>query len=280
MIGKIKEFVMLTIATAFVASGVFFFMMPSHTAISSIAGLAVVLEHFLPFKVSAITLVINVALLLVGFLFCGKEFGAKTVYTTIILPVILAIYEKVFPNYKSITGDALLDVICYTFLAGFGAALLFNMNASSGGLDIVAKILNKYFHMNFGYALSMSGMLIAFSSVFAYDKKTVVLSILGTYFNGVLLDHFIFDHNLKRRVCILPKDMEATKSFILNELHSGASVYETVGAYNGEKHQEIIAIVDKQEYQKLLDYLGKNEPDSFVTVYTVSDVRYKPKNFE
>jgi uncharacterized membrane-anchored protein YitT (DUF2179 family) len=279
MFGKIKEVLMLTIATAFIASGVFFFMMPSHTAISSIAGLAVVLEHFIPFQVSTITLVINVALLLVGFMFCGKEFGAKTVYTTIILPIILAIYERVFPNYKSITGDSILDVICYIFLAGFGAALLFNMNASSGGLDIVAKIMNKYFHMNFGYALSVSGMLIALSSVFAYDKKTVVLSVLGTYFNGVILDHFIFDHNLKRRVCILPKDMEATKNFILNELHSGASIYENIGAFNGEKHQEIIAIVDKQEYQKLLDYLGKNEPDAFVTVYTVSDVRYKPKTF-
>ena len=121
-------------------------------------------------------------------------------YTSVMLPVFLGIFEKIFPDFTSLTGSQELDVICYVLVVSVGLAMLFNMNASSGGLDIVAKIMNKYLHMDLGRAMSLSGMCVALSAAFVYDKKTVVLSILGTYFNGIVLDHFIFDHNIKRRV--------------------------------------------------------------------------------
>ena len=184
------------------------------------------------------------------------------------------------PRRESFTGDVTLDVVAYIFLSSIGLSILFNMNASSGGLDIVAKIMNKYFHMNFGKALSISGMIIAFSSAFAYNHKIVVISVVGTYVNGLVLDHFIFDHNIKRRVCIIPQNIEATRDFIINNLHSGASIYEITGGYKGEKRKEIITIVDKNEYQVLLNYLQKFESRAFVTVYTVSDVKYIPKKVE
>lgn len=136
---------------------------------------------------------------------CGKEFGAKTVYTSIVLPLFLALFERIFPNIGSLTDSQELDVLCYILTVSIGLSILFNRNASSGGLDIVAKIMNKYLHMDLGKAMSLSGMCVALSAALVYDKKTVVLSVLGTYFNGIILDHFIFNHNVKRRVCIITK---------------------------------------------------------------------------
>ena len=271
------EINILTIAIAIIAVAVYFFLVPSHTSISSMSGLGIVLSNFVPLPLSAITMILNVVLLIIGFFTCGKEFGLKTVYTSVILPVFLGIFENIFPNTGSITNSQQLDVLCYILVVSVGLSILFNRNASSGGLDIVAKIINKYFHMELGKAMSLSGMCVALSAALVYDKKTVVLSVLGTYFNGIVLDHFIFDHNIKRRVCIITKKEEELRQFIVRDLHSGATIYEAIGAYNMEKRNEIITIVDKGEYQKLMKYINQEDPEAFITVYTVSDMRYLPK---
>ena len=271
------EINILTIAIAIIAVAVYFFLVPSHTSISSMSGLGIVLSNFVPLPLSAITMILNVVLLIIGFFTCGKEFGLKTVYTSVMLPVFLGIFENIFPNTGSITNSQELDVLCYILVVSVGLSILFNRNASSGGLDIVAKIMNKYFHMELGKAMSLSGMCVALSAALVYDKKTVVLSVLGTYFNGIVLDHFIFDHNIKRRVCIITKKEEKLRQFIVRDLHSGATIYEATGAYNMEKRNEIITIVDKGEYQKLMKYINQEDPEAFITVYTVSDMRYLPK---
>lgn len=273
----IKETLILTAAMAIVAGAVYFFLLPSHASVSSISGLGIILSNFVPLPLSAITMILNVLLLIIGFFTCGKEFGAKTVYTSIVLPLFLALFERIFPNIGSLTDSQELDVLCYILVVSIGLGILFNRNASSGGLDIVAKIMNKYLHMDLGKAMSLSGMCIALSAALVYDKKTVVLSILGTYFNGIILDHFIFNHNVKRRVCIITKKEEELRQFIINDLHSGATIYESIGAYNMEKRNEIITIVDKSEYQKLMNYINREDPHAFITVYTVSDIRYQPK---
>lgn len=271
------EINILTIAIAIIAVAVYFFLVPSHTSISSMSGLGIVLSNFVPLPLSAITMILNVVLLIIGFFTCGKEFGLKTVYTSVMLPVFLGIFENIFPNTGSITNSQELDVLCYILVVSVGLSILFNRNASSGGLDIVAKIMNKYFHMELGKAMSLSGMCVALSAALVYDKKTVVLSVLGTYFNGIVLDHFIFDHNIKRRVCIITKKEEELRQFIVRDLHSGETIYEAIGAYNMEKRNEIITIVDKGEYQKLMKYINQEDPEAFITVYTVSDMRYLPK---
>ena len=271
------EINILTIAIAIIAVAVYFFLVPSHTSISSISGLGIVLSNFVPLPLSAITMILNIVLLIIGFFTCGKEFGLKTVYTSVMLPVFLGIFENYFPNTGSITNSQELDVLCYILVVSVGLSILFNRNASSGGLDIVAKIINKYLHMELGKAMSLSGMCVALSAALVYDKKTVVLSVLGTYFNGIVLDHFIFDHNIKRRVCIITKKEEELRQFIVRDLHSGATIYEAIGAYNMEKRNEIITIVDKGEYQKLMKYINQEDPEAFITVYTVSDMRYLPK---
>lgn len=272
-----KETVILTVAVAIIAAAVYFFLVPSHTSVSSISGLGIVLSNFVPLPLSAITMLLNVVLLIIGFFTCGREFGVKTVYTSVMLPLFLGFFELVFPDFGSMTDSQELDVLCYILVVSIGLSILFNRNASSGGLDIVAKIMNKYLHIELGKAMSLSGMCVALSAALAYDKKTVVLSILGTYFNGIILDHFIFDDNKKRRVCIITRKEEELRRFIVEDLHSGATIYEAIGAYNFDKHNEIITIVDKSEYQKLMNFINKEDPRAFITVYNVSDMRYQPK---
>lgn len=273
----VRELAILTGAVAIIAAAVYFFLVPSHASVSSISGLGIVLANFVPLPLSAITMILNVVLLVIGFLTCGREFGAKTVYTSILLPAFIGLFERLFPNIGSLTDSQELDVLCYILVVSVGLSILFNRNASSGGLDIVAKIMNKFLHMDLGKAMSLSGMCVALSAALVYDKKTVVLSVLGTYFNGLVLDHFIFDNNIKRRVCIITKKEEELRRFIIEDLHSGATVYESYGAYNMQKRREIITIVDKAEYQKLMSYMNREDPQAFITVYTVSDMRYQPK---
>ena len=279
MINKrsLREFFTITVGTIITACAVFFFMMPSHVTVGSAAGLALVISEFVPLSVSTITMIMNVGLLIIGFLLIGPEFGAKTVYCAVLLPAVIGVLEFFFPDFQSLTGDPLIDVICYILLVGVGLSQLFTANASSGGLDIVAKLMNKFLHMELGKAMSAAGILVALSSALCYDKKTVVLSVIGTYFGGIVLDHFIFGIDITRKGCILsPKYDEITK-FILHDLHSGASHYDLYGAYDGAVRREIVTIVDKQEYRKLMDYVHKADPKAFVTVYSVNEIRYQPK---
>lgn len=273
----LKEYAIQSGALAIIACAVFFFLVPSHASVSSIAGLAIILANFVPLSVATIVMILNIALLVLAFFLCGKEFFLKTTYASIVLPVFLYILERIFPNFTSFTNDPTLDVSCYIFLVSAGLAILFNRNASSGGLDILGKILNKYFHLDIGKSMSLVGMCIALSSAFVYDSKTVVLSVLGTYLNGMVLDHFIFGQSLKRRVCIVSEKEEEVRRFIIEKLHSGATIYEAIGAYKMEVRREIITIVTKSEYQKLINFMKKTDPKAFITIYKVNDIHYIPK---
>ena len=274
-----REYAIITIGTAVIAAAVYFFMLPSHVTVGSASALAMVIGNFVNLPVSVITFLLNAVLLLIGFLLIGPEFGGKTVYASVLMPAFMRVFEIIFPDFASITNEPILDVIGYILVVGSGLALLFSVNASSGGLDIVAKIMNKYLHLELGRAMSLSGMLVALSSAFCFDKATVVLSVIGTFFGGMIVDHFIFGLNLKRRVCIVSPKHEEIIHYILHEIHSGATLYEGIGAYTGEKRMEIIAIVDKQEYRKLMEFMKKTDPKAFMTVYSVNDISYQPKKY-
>lgn len=273
----IKDFLIITFGTIIVAAAVFFFMLPSHVSVGSGAALAMVLSNFIPLSVSTITLIMNIGLLIIGFVLVGPTFGVKTVYSSVLMPMVMGVFERIFPNFQSITQDPLLDVICYILVVGIGLAILFPRDASSGGLDIVAKIMNKYLHMDLGQAMSISGIVVALSSALCYDAKTVVLSVLGTYFGGLVVDHFIFGMNIKRRVCVISAELEKIVRFVIHDLHSGATLNEIIGAYDNTPRREMIAIVDNQEYRRLMDFIRETDPKAFVTVYSVSDMRYMPK---
>ena len=273
----IKEFIYITIATVIVGVAVFFFLVPSQLSIGSISGLAIVLSNLVPLSVSQLTMIMNVALLVISFLLVGKDFGIKTVYTSILLPVVIGIFEKVFPNNQSLTGDQVIDGIGYCLVVSIGLSMLFIDNASSGGLDIIAKLMNKFLRMDLGKAMGLSGMAVALSSALVYDTKTVVLSVMGTYFSGIVLDYFIFGSTEKKRVCIISAQHEKILDYILYEIHSGATQYHAYGTFTDRMRWEINTIVDRNEYAKLIKYITAVDPKAFVTVYSVNEMMYQPK---
>lgn len=274
---NLKEFAIITFGAAAGAAAIFFFMLPSNVVVGNIAALSMVLSNFISLPISVINLALNVFLLIIGFILVGSEFGAKTVCSSVMIPLFIGVFEFVFPNFQSLTQDPLLDVLCYILLMSIAMAVLFSHNASSGGLDVVSKILNKYFRIELGKAGSIAGMAIALSAAFCYDTKTVVLSVLATYFGGIVVDHFIFGLNIKRRVCVISPKLDEIVNYILHDLHSGATINEIIGAYDNVPKKEVITIVDKHEYRKLMEFVRKTDPKAFVTVYAVNEVRYQPK---
>ena len=191
----VYEMIVITLGTALVAAAVYFFMVPSGLPLGSVSGLAMLIANVIPLSIATITMILNVILLILGFLLLGREFGAKTVYTSILLPAVMGLFERYMPLEGSLMGDPLTDLFCFTFFCAIGQTMLFNLNASSGGIDIITKILNKFFRIDIGKASVFSGMVVAGSSIFFYDFKTAVLAIVGTYLCGVVLDHFIFGFN-------------------------------------------------------------------------------------
>lgn len=274
----IREWVLITIATVIVGIAVFFFLVPSKLSIGSISGLAIVLSNFVPLTISQLTMILNVLLLIISFLLVGKDFGIKTVYTSILLPVVIGVFEVIFPNNQSLTGDQAIDGIGYCLVVSIGLSMLFTRNASSGGLDIIAKLMNKFLRMDLGKAMGMSGMAVALSSALVSDTKTVVLSVMGTYFSGIVLDYFIFGSTEKKRVCIISKKHREILDHLLYEIGSGATQYHAYGTYTDNMYWEIVTIVDKTEYLQLVNYVTKTDPDAFMTIYSVNEMMYKPKS--
>ncbi len=268
----IKEYSIITIGSFLIAAAVFFFMIPSNTAVGSITGLSVMLSKVIPLPVSVILLGFNTILLIIGFIFLGKEFGAKTVYASIITPIYQYIFEWSFPKIESLTNDALIDTICYLLIVAIGQAILFRINASSGGMDIIAKLLNKFAHWDLGKAITIGGMCIAISGIFFYDTKFVVLGILATYANGVILDNYINGFNRRKRVCILSSKNEEIQSFIVNKLNRGVTLYQATGGFNKEEKVEVVTILTRSEYGALMNYLQSIDENAFVTVSTVNEV--------
>ena len=274
----IKDSLLIIFGSFLAACSVFFFLLPSGLSVGSIAGVSIILETFLPLSVSTISLILNIILIILGVLLVGREFGGKTIAATLLYSVFLSLLENLLPPLESITGQAFVDLICYIFVLGFSQAVLFGCGSSTGGLDIIAKILNKFTHVELGKAISSCGLIAAACSVFAFTPDVVVLSLLGTYLNGIVVDHFIFGLNPRKRVCILSEKEAEITSFILNDLHSGASIYEAIGAYTGQVQREIVTIVDKNEYRQLMDFLHSTDPAAFVTIYPVNEVLYRKKN--
>ena len=277
----LNQFIDYTIITLIAVAGaavVHFFMLPADLSIGSVPGLALVLGHIIPLRVSTITLCLNGFLLVAGAILVGSEFGIKTVYSVIVFTLSLTGLEMLVPNPVSMTQDVFLDMLCYIFLMSICQAVLFDRSASLGGLDIVAKIMNKLLHMEVGKAVSLAGLCVAMSSFLVVDTKTAIISVLGTYLNGIVVDHFIFGINPKKRVCIISQKEPEILDYILHTLCSGASIVETIGAYTNTSFREIITIVDKQEYRTLMTYLEKTDPNAFVTIYSVHEVHYRPKN--
>lgn len=269
---RIQDYIIITIGTIIASFSVFFFLTPSHLAVGSISGLAVLIAKFVPMTVGTLLIILNGICLLLSAIFVGKEFTYRTLYPSILLPIVIRILERIYPNMQSLMGDQFLDMLGYLFLYALGASLLFMNNASSGGLDVITKIMNKYFHMELGTAMSVCGMAVAIPSIFIYDIKTGLLSILGTYFQGIILDHFLFGFSIKKKVCVVSDHIEEIRDYVINVMHSGATFYEATGAFDYRNYKELNIIVNRQEYVTLINLIDKVDPDAFVSVYNVSEI--------
>ena len=259
-----KDFFIITLGMFIVSAAVYFFLIPSEIVVGSISGLSMVLSQLLGIPISLITFILNALLLIIGFIFIGKDFGAKTIYTSMLLPVFLWIFEILFPVSGSLTQNQVFDLAAYILIVALGQALLFHVNASSGGLDIIAKIMNKFMHIELGKA--------AMTSILVYDISTLIISILGTYGNGLAVDYFIDGFNKRKRVCIICDDYKDIQDYILNDLKRGVTLYTAQGAYDEKHRTELVTILAKQEYRLLLNYLHTAQKQVFVTVSTVNEV--------
>lgn len=272
MYEKLRYFLTIFGGTFIIAFGVYFFMNPFHIMCGSVTGLAIVLINFIPVPLSVMTFILNVICIILAFVFIDRKFGVKIIFISLLLPAIIFVFETFFPNPQSLTGNLALDAIAMITVICFGQAILFNANAASGGLDIIAKMMNKYLHMELGKAIVIAGAVTVASSYFAYDIQTVVIGFMTTYFSGILLDYFIDGFTGKIRVCIISKHNDEIKRYVIEELQRGITVYTAVGGYSGEPRNELCAVLTKKEYGQLMDYVEGVDPNPFVTISNIKRV--------
>ena len=290
------EVVIMTVGMTITAAAVYYFLVPSKLIIGTISGLSIVLTKIfegMGFYISLGTLImiINIILLILAFLLINREFGAKTVYTALILGPLTDMWAKILPwdaknaageyilanpnpvtGTPSIMGDPWLDLCCFVLLLSASQALMFSINASTGGLDILAKIVNKFLHFDIGASVSVAGAVICCTAFAINPFRMVIIGLIGTWINGLVVDYFTATLNNKKRVCIVSKDYDRLRQYIINDLQRGCTMYEVIGGYSGEKSIELEALLSKDEFSKLMDYINKNEIAAFTTAGNVSEV--------
>ena len=251
---------------------VYYEMMPNNLVLGSLSGLVLVLVKIIPLPVSTITFVLNMILLVIGYIFIGREFGVKTVLASLMLPMYLRIFEILTPHVESLSGNIVIDLVCFMIVVGAGQAVLFNMNASSGGIDIVAKLINKYLGFKIGQSITIICVLISMAAIFVYDRETMVISLVGTLIYGQVLDRFCDGFHVRKKVSILSKEHEKIQNYIVRELRRGATIYPAYGGLDHAEHVEVVTILEKNEYGKLLSFIHETDEHAFVTVSTVNEV--------
>ena len=274
----------MTAGMMIAAGAVYYFMLPSNLVLGSITGLSIVISNLfglagLTVKVSVVVTVINAVLLLMAWILIGKEFGAKTVYTALILGPLLELWEKIYPyeqliepGMTSVMGNPLLDLICFVLLVSISQTILFSINASTGGLDILAKIVNKYLHLDIGVSVTVAGAIICCTAFAINPFRLVVTGLVGTWMNGLALDYFMASLNKRKRVCIIAKEHEELRSYIIDKLHRGCSLYDVKGGYTGEPNVEIQALLTQEEFGNLMNYIRSRKIQAFITAGNVSEI--------
>ena len=280
-----KELVIMTLGMMVTAAAVYYFLVPSKLIIGTISGLSIVLNQLMGNVLSLGTLImiINIILLILAFVLIDSEFGFKTVYTALILGPLTDFWNMVFPwqniandnivtGTPSVMGDPWLDLCCFVLLLSAAQALMFSINASTGGLDILAKIVNKYLHFDIGASVSVAGAVICCTAFFINPFRMVVIGLIGTWINGLVVDYFTASLNRRKRVCIVSKDYDRIRRYIIDELHRGCTLYEVIGGYSNERSIELEVLLTKDEFSKLMAFLKDNEVPAFTTAGNVSEV--------
>lgn len=279
-----KELFIMTAGMTIAAAAVYYFLMPSKLVVGSITGLSIVIGKILNIagigiKVSQVIVIINAILLVLAWILIGKEFGAKTVYTALILGPLVDFWEKVLPidrllepGQMSLMNDPWFDLLCFVLILSASQTILFNINASTGGLDILAKIVNKYMHIDIGTSVSVAGAIICCTAFAINPFRLVVIGLIGTWINGLALDYFTAGLNRRKRVCIISSQYERLRKYIIEDLERGCSLYNVTGGYNGHQNVEIQALLTQDEFANLMDYMKSNDIHGFITAGNVSEI--------
>lgn len=279
-----KELIIMTVAMLIAAAAVYYFLMPSNLVIGSITGLSMVISGLfglagLTVKVSLVVTIINALLLIMAWFLIGHEFGAKTVYTALILGPFIEFWEKVFPVERimepgstSLMGDPWFDLLCFVLILSASQTILFNINASTGGLDIIAKIINKYTHLDIGVSVTVGGAIICCTAFLINPVHLVIIGLVGTWVNGIVVDYFMASINQRKRVCVISDEHERLREFIVNKLHRGCSLYNVVGGYTGKQQVEVESLLTKDEFAALLEFIRVEKIEHFITAGNVSEV--------
>lgn len=267
------DYIVITIGLIFVAVGVHFFLVPHNLAVGGISGLAMVVNHYLPFlSIGVIMLIGNVIFFIIGFIFIGKGFGVRTIYSSLMLSGIIALFEKIMPVTEPISSDMLVNLVFGILISALGMAIVFNKGASTGGTDIPAKILNKYFHIDIGKALLIIDFIVTAMAVFAFGATTGMYALLGVLINGTLVDYIIDGLNITKRVEIISRESEKIRGFILTDLQRSATIYRAVGAYDLMERDVIITVMGKKEFIRLRDFIKITDPKAFIITHNVHEV--------
>ena len=280
-----KELVIMTLGMMVCAAAVYYFLVPSKLIIGTISGLSIVLANIFTGGqgISIWIMAINAILLILAWILIGHEFGAKTVYTAMILGPLTDVWDAILPwqslanenlttGSPSVMGDPWLDLCCFVLLLSASQALMFSINASTGGLDILAKIVNKYLHFDIGTSVSIAGAMICCTAFFINPFRMVIIGLIGTWINGLVVDYFTAALGKRKRVCIVSKDYERVREFIVNHLHRGCTLYEVIGGYSGEKSIELEVLLGNEEFSELLAWLKQEKINAFTTASNVSEV--------
>ncbi|MBW9171285.1 YitT family protein [Clostridium estertheticum] len=268
----IKEYISITIGIALVALGLYFFLIPNDLAVGGVSGLAMVINQYMPgLTIGALMFVLNIVLFVVGFMFIGSSFGVRTMYASFGLSGMIWVLEKLFPMSGSITNDIFLELIFGILIGAIGMGMVFNQNASTGGTDIIAKMLNKYFHLEIGKSLLIADFFITILAGVAFGPRIGMYALLGVIINGYTVDAVIAGINNCKKVEVVSSKGEEIKRFIIEDLNRGATLYMAKGAYTNDEKEIITTVLGKKQFIKLKNHIKEIDKTAFIITYNVHE---------
>jgi Uncharacterized conserved protein len=272
-VNKFKDFMLINLGLALVAAGIHFFKTPNHFATGGVSGIAIVAQHFFPrTNIGPIMLVINILFLFAGYALIGRNFGSKTVYSSFALSGMVWLLDKIYPMTQPFTHDGMLELIMAILLPAVGSAIAFNLNASTGGTDIVAKVLNKLTNIDIGKALLMADFVITILAGFVYGIRIGMYSFLGLILKAFVIDSVIENLNLRKQLVIVSEKSELIQQYILKVLHRGATVHIAHGAFTDHEEHVITTVVTRAQAVALRKYIREIDPGSFITITNTSEI--------
>ena len=272
MKSKLKNFSLLTISTLIMAVGIYFFKFTNNFTFGGITGIAVLVAKFLPISASDFSFVVNILLLIIGWIVLGKSFAEKTAYSTILLSVSLSLLERIYPMSHPLTNEPLLELIFAILLPALGSAILFNIGASSGGTDVIAMILKKYTSVDIGKGLMISDLIFTLAGFLVFNVKTGLYSLFGLIMRSALIDNFIESFNRSKYFHVVTSNATCICDFIQNDLQRGATIVNATGAFTGDDKYIILTVLSPSQAVKLRNFIKEHDPKAFLLVSNTSEI--------